>query len=557
MRFEEITAPRPSEASIRTDFGDIVTRIESASGLADLNDAIDRWETNRRSFDTYSSLTHLRFAQDVRNDEYKAAKQALDKLSPVKQEYDVAAMNALLASPHRAELEAEIGSTAFALWECEVTTFTPAISDHLIREAALTDEFMELQAGARIPFAGGEHNLSGIIPFTEDADRDTREAATRAMWTWFDENREEHDRIFGELVKLRHDMAVTLGFESYTELGYKRMNRIDYDAADVDRFRAEVRDVLVPLCARIREEQAETLGLDAVRVWDEKIFDLGGNPVPQGDEAWMTDRAREMFAKLHPELDAFFALMADGGFLDLPTREGKTGGGFCTSFPSVGVPFIFANFNGTKGDVEVFTHEMGHAFQCWMSRNQRLSEYLWPTIEACEIHSMSLEFLTYPQMELFFGDDAERFRKIHLMGSLLFIPYGVAVDHFQHLIYAEPDATPRRRFEMWQEMERLYLPWRRYDGVPHVADGGFWQRQKHIYFAPFYYIDYTLAQTCALQFWVRAGEDFDAAMTDYVALCTRGGEASFQSLARSAKLRSPFDPGCLEAVVQKASASFG
>jgi M3 family oligoendopeptidase len=312
----------------------------------------------------------------------------------------------------------------------------------------------------------------------------------------------------------------------------------------------------VPLCSKIRETQAETLGLDAIEYWDEKIFDPSGNPKPNGDEAWMTEQAREMFANLHPELDSFFKMMADGGFLDLPTREGKTGGGFCTSFPSVGVPYIFANFNGTKGDVEVFTHEMGHAFQCWMSRHQELSEYLWPTIEACEIHSMSLEFLTYPQMELFFGDDADRFRKIHLMGSLLFIPYGVAVDHFQHLIYAEPEATPERRFEMWQEMERMYLPWRQYGDLPHVSEGGFWQRQKHIYFAPFYYIDYTLAQTCALQFWVRGEEDFDSAMTDYVALCRRGGEVPFQELARSAKLRSPFDPGCLEAVVEKAAKAF-
>ena len=557
MRFEEISATRPSEEGIRSTFGDIVARLESAGSVTELNETLDSWETARREFETYSSLVHLRFAQDVRNADYKTDKQALDKLEPIRKEFEVAAMNALLGSPYRAELESEIGQTAFALWECEVTTFTPAISDHLVREAALVDEFMELQAGAQIPFAGGVHNLSGIIPFTEDADRQTREDASRALWSWFADNREEHDRIFDELVKLRHDMAVTLGFESYTELGYKRMTRIDYGAADVDRFRAEVRDVLVPLCAKIREEQATTLGIEAVRWWDEKIFDPAGNPAPDGDEAWMTAQAREMFANLHPELDAFFTLMADGGFLDLPTREGKTGGGFCTSFPNVGVPFIFANFNGTKGDVEVFTHEMGHAFQCWMSRHQRLSEYLWPTIEACEIHSMSLEFLTYPQMELFFGDDAERFRKIHLMGALLFIPYGVAVDHFQHLVYAQPNATPQRRREMWQEMERLYLPWRRYDDLPHVADGGFWQRQKHIYFAPFYYIDYTLAQTCALQFWVRAGEDFDAAMADYIALCRRGGEAPFQALARSAKLRSPFDPGCLEAVAAKASASFG
>ena len=160
-------------------------------------------------------------------------------------------------------------------------------------------------------------------------------------------------------------------------------------------------------------------------------------------------------------------------------------------------------------------------------------------------------------MELFFGDQAERFRRVHLLQGLLFLAYGVAVDHFQHLAYGEPDASPDRRREMWREMEATYLPWRCYGDLPHVADGGFWQRQRHIYQSPFYYIDYTLAQTCALQFWVRSQEDFSGAVEDYVALCRLGGEQPFSQLAASAKLTSPFAPGCLENAVQQARAFLG
>jgi M3 family oligoendopeptidase len=165
---------------------------------------------------------------------------------------------------------------------------------------------------------------------------------------------------------------------------------------------------------------------------------------------------------------------------------------------------------------------------------------------------MSLEFITWPWMEKFFEGDADRFRRAHLVGALVFIPYGCAVDHFQHMVYEKPEATPAQRFAMWQECERMYRPWRDYAGLPHVKDGGYWQAQRHIYLSPFYYIDYVLAQLCALQFWVRADEDRPAAMKDYVNLCARGGEAPFQQLAKGAGLRSPFEKGCLEQVITKA-----
>ena len=238
----------------------------------------------------------------------------------------------------------------------------------------------------------------------------------------------------------------------------------------------------------------------------------------------------------------------------------KAGGGFCTSFPTYNVPYIFANFNGTQGDVEVFTHEMGHAFQYWQSRNLPVFDYLWPTLESCEIHSMSLEFLTWSQMDEFFAKDsdhgsaseADRFREIHLAHSILFLPYGCAVDRFQHLVYANPTATPEERNQMWQQIEARYLPWRDYGDLAHPSQGGLWQEKQHIYCYPFYYIDYTLALCCAMQFWVKASSDQESTLEEYIALCRRGGQAPFQELVKSANLVSPFQPGCLAEVVSKA-----
>jgi M3 family oligoendopeptidase len=390
------------------------------------------------------------------------------------------------------------------------------------------------------------------------ADRATRQAASEAQWGWFASNAAELDAIFDELVALRHAMSQKLGFKNYVEMAYRMRQRNDYDQSAVAKFREQIRDDIVPLAFALKQTQAKDLGIDKVMSWDEKVWDIQGSPCPKGDHDWMVARAQSMFEELGNDMGEFFAQMRERGLLDLKARDGKAGGGYCASITEWGLPFIFANFNGTSADVTVFTHEMGHAYQNYSSRQQRLSDYFWPSADAAEVHSMSLEYLTWPWMEEFFGKgDADRFRRQELQSKLAFLAYGVAVDHFQHLVYTEPDATAQRRREMWQEMERTYLPWRNYGGMPHASQGGMWQAQAHIYGTPFYYIDYVLAETCAMQFWVRADKDRAAAMKDYVALCRRGGEAPFQSLVRGAGLVSPFDDGCLTDVVGQAKRWLG
>jgi M3 family oligoendopeptidase len=554
LTIDDLSAPTPIYDDMAAKYRALEADLNAAASGPAAFAVIRRWDVLRRELETWSSLVNLRFNQDTTNAEYKRQREYCDEITPKLIDLDVRIKRLLLAHPRRADLERQFGPQAFALWEADVMSFDPAIEEHLVREAKLQAEYNELTAGAKLEFRGQTYNLSGIVKFREDADRQTRHEAERVRWQWYADNRAALDRIYGDLVALRHEMARKLGYPDYIALGYKRMKRVDYNQQDVDQFRAEVRRHLVPLAIELRSEQARALGVDRLMFWDDIVHDPRGNPAPHGEHDWMVQRATEMFDAMDAGLGGFFRLMVESRLTDLKNRDGKAGGGFCTAFPSYGLPFIFANFNGTKHDVEVFTHEMGHAYQAYQSRQQPLLDYLWPTYESCEIHSMGLEFLTWPHMEKFFEGDAERFRRIHLTQGLLFIPYGVAVDHFQHLVYARPEATPAERHAMWQEMERTYLPWRDYGDLPHVGQGGFWQFQRHIYMVPFYYIDYTLAQTCALQLWVRARKDPARALAAYNALCARGGEAPFQELARSAGLISPFEPGCLRDVVAQAKA---
>jgi M3 family oligoendopeptidase len=550
--FDQMDVPEPDIQSISAQYEQFACALSAASNGDSLLEAVRQWDAARRSIDSWHELTHLRFNQDTRNEQYKRRRERCDEIRPQLTELDTRIKRLLLEHPCLDQLVQHFGAQAPALWQADMDVFDTAIQDDLVTEAKLEAEYIELLAGAELAYEGQTYNLSSFGKFREHRDREVRQTTERIRWSWFADNREALDRVFDRLIALRSKMAGKLGFRDFVELGYRRMKRIDYDRHDVEGFRDAVRRCVTPLGVELRKRQAAALGLDALKYHDEAVFDPRGNPAPQGGHDWMLDRAQEMFDAMDSRMGDFFRLMVSRHLLDLKARGGKAGGGFCTSFPQFGVPYIFANFNGTKGDVEVFTHEMGHAFQNYLSQQQPLLDYLWPTYESCEIHSMGLEFLTWPHMEKFFGEDAERFRRIHLEQSLLFLPYGVAVDHFQHLVYARPDATPQERFEMWREIEQTYLPWRDYDGVPHVSDGGMWQLQRHIYLSPFYYIDYTLAQTCALQFWVRSQQDYAQTMDDYVALCRRGGEAPFQQLAQSAGLTSPFQSGCLESVAEQA-----
>jgi M3 family oligoendopeptidase len=498
-------------------------------------------------------MVHLRFAQDTTDAAAKAAREYADTLAPEATRLEVALKRRLLARPAPDPL---IGAHVRALWQTDITTFDPIIAGDLEEESRLGARYTEILAGAALHIDGQTVNLAGLAPFAQALDRDTRHRAEQARWDFFADNGAELDTIYDQLVRLRHGMARKLGYDSYTPLGYRRMRRIDYDTADVARYRDQVAEHVVPLVARLLEQRRREHGWDRLRFWDESLIDPAGNPKPVGDHDTLIANAQQMFARMDKRLADFFAMMHAGGFLDLKNRPGKAGGGFCTSFPDAGVPFIFANFNGTHQDINVFTHEMGHAFQNWESRDQPILDYLWPTMEAAEINSMALEFLTHPHMDLMVGADAaDRFRRMHLIDSLAFLPYGVCVDHFQHEVYAHPAATPAERHAMWQALERRYMPWTDYGDLAYPARGGRWQAKGHIYRSPFYYIDYTLALCCAMQFWVLSRQDYQASLAAYIALARRGGAAPFQELVRSAGLVSPFAPDALAGVVAAAQAS--
>lgn len=549
VTFKDYEYKRPDLAAGKEYFHQLLKDFNHAKSVHEQSEVIEKINAFRNDFSTQYNLVYIRASIDTNDEFYQKERDYLDEKTPEMEELSTEYYKALLASPFRKELEEKWGAQLFDLAENQIKGFSPEIMALMQKENKLSSEYSKLVASAQISFDGKELTLAQLGPYTESTDRHVRKAATEARFGFFKEHEEDFDRIYDELVKVRHKMAVTLGYKNFVELGYVLMNRIDYNAEMVKNYRDQIRDVVVPYATELRERQAKRIGVDKLKFYDEGLKFLSGNATPKGTPEWIVENGKKMYEELSPETAEFFNFMIERDLMDLVAKKGKEGGGYCTFIDDYGSPFIFSNFNGTSGDIDVLTHEAGHAFQVYTSRNIGIPEYIWPTYESCEIHSMSMEFFTWPWMELFFKEDTEKYKFAHLSEALLFLPYGVAVDEFQHVVYENPEMTPQERKAAWKKIEQIYLPHRDYDGIEYLEQGGFWQRQAHIYNSPFYYIDYTLAQVCAFQFWKKSRENHEEAWKDYIHLCQLGGKMSFTKLVAEANLVSPFEDGCVESVM--------
>lgn len=551
MKFNEYKYEHLDLEKIKKEFSELIKSFEKAENVEGQVNAFDEIIKLRNHIETMQTLVSVRHSIDTNDEFYDKENEYMDEISPILFGFTNDFYKALVNSKFKDELIQKYGKFLFDLAENTLKTFSPEIIPDAQEENRLSSKYSKLIASAKIDFDGKELNLSQMVPYTQSKDRNVRIEAAKKVAQFFSENQDEFDNIYDSLVKVRTRMAQKMGYKNFVEFGYKQLSRLEYDAKMVEGYRKQVLENIVPLHTELRERQGKRLGVDKLKFYDEAIKFNSGNADPHGLPEWILNNGKTMYKELSKETDEFFTFMTENNLLDLLSKKGKMSGGYCTYIPEHKAPFIFANFNGTSHDIDVLTHEAGHAFQVYQSRGFEVPEYLWPSYEACEIHSMSMEFLTWPWMDLFFENDTDKYKFIHLSEALLFIPYGVTVDEFQHWVYENPEATPKERREKWIEIEKKYLPTRDYGEVEELKNGIFWFRQGHIFSSPFYYIDYTLAQVCAFQFWIKSRENREKAWQDYLNLCKLGGSKPFFELMKSANLKNPFEEGTLAFVIPK------
>ena len=554
MKFSEMPYSRPDMEALAAATTQTLEAMKAAPNAAGQIAAYDAYEKKMQTAGTMQQIAYIRHTINTKDEFYNAENDYMDEIGPKLQELTHRVNTALLESPYRAELEKHYGALMFKNLEIAARSFSPAIVELMQEENKLVSEYQNLYASATVEFDGKTMPLPLLGPYKQDPDRAVRKAAYEADAKFFDSHRKELDTLYDKLVKVRDAQAKKMGLPNYIPLGYDRMGRNCYTAKDVAAFRDQIAEDMVPIVAKVKEAQRRRIGVEKLAFYDEPISFADGNAVPEGTPDEILAAGKKMYQELSPETAEFIDFMFENELFDVLSRDGKAPGGYCTEIADYKSPFIFSNFNATAGDVDVLTHEAGHAFEAYRAFKQELPSLLHsPTIEACECHSMSMEFLTAPWHHLFFGKQTEKYELGHCEDALVFIPYGCMVDEFQHKVYENPEMTPEQRNELWLSLEKKYRPWIDFDNLPFYSRGGGWQRQLHIYEVPLYYIDYCMAQTVAFQFWNLSRENYAEAWKRYMTFVDKAGTATFAELVESAGLKVPYHAGCIKEIGESIS----
>ena len=551
MKFSEYKYERPSFDDINKKIVSLIDEMKKSNDFEEFDKNIVEINKIRNHVESMKTLASLKYSINTHDESISLENKYWDERGPEYKKIDKLFYEAIVNSNFEKEIEQKYGKHFYKLVEFSLKEFSEDIVEELKIENKLCSEYTKLLASAKILYDGKYNNLSQMNKYMLSDNREERRKSSEQFYNYFESIEDKFDSVFDELVKVRDRIAKKLGYDNFVELGYIRMKRTEYNESDVVKFRDEVREKWIPLVYEFNNQKKKRLGIEELKYYDDDVEYPGWNMEPETDYDETIETASKMYHELSKETGEFFDFMVENGFMDLETKESKGFGGYCTYIPEIKAPFIFSNFNKTFDDVDTLTHEAGHAFQLYMSRNIDMPEINFPTLDCCEIHSMSMELLTWPWMKLFFKDNDEKFKRTHMATIVRLIPYCMIVDEFQHIIYKNPELTPLERKSEWRRLEKIYTPWKDYDKNDFLEKGCWWFKQGHIFKNPFYYIDYALAEVCALQIWSDMEEDYDRVLNSYMKICKDAGKRSFIETVEKGNLKSPFEKGCLDNIIEK------
>lgn len=551
MKFCEMAYSRPDTEALKAKISTLKEKIEKAASAEEVISFYDEVCTLSSEYSTMGSLAYVRHTIDTNDEFYDGENDFFDEAGPSVTDAFQGIAKAMVASPFRAELENHYGELLFKNTEISLRCFSSEIIELSAEENRLQSEYQKLFASATVEWEGETLPLPKLTKYKMSGDREVRKTAFLKDAEFFDSHREEFDSLYDRLVKIRNKQARILGYDNFVQMGYDRLGRNCYGPEKVKAFREQIVKYIVPAVSSLRQAQKKRLGIDEIHLYDNAVIFKEGDVSPRGTSDELLSAAINMYRKMSAETSEFITFMVENELYDLLSKEGKAPGGYCTEFSDYKAPFIFSNFNGTSGDVDVLTHEAGHAFAYFRAAKQGIiPDYTSPTIEACEVHSMSMEFLTAPWHKSFFGEDTERYEYYHTTDALNFIPYGCMVDEFQHIMYENEELTPDERNEVWLNLEKKYRPHLNLSDLPFYSRGAAWQHQLHVYLYPLYYIDYCMAQTVAFQFFAESLKDWQTAFNKYLAFVEGAGTKTFEELVLSADLKLPYEEGVLDEVAK-------
>ncbi|MBP8715180.1 MAG: M3 family oligoendopeptidase [Lachnospiraceae bacterium] len=549
-KFVDLTYERVDIEDYKKQMGKIISDFKEAKNGEEQFKVHERFYILSDHVMTEYQIAYIRHSIDVTDEFYEKENDYWDLVNPQISNIQLEYSRLMYDSPYRDYLEEKIGPVAFKNIEIAKKSMNEKIIPLMQEENSLATRYEKLLASAKIDWHGETLNISLLNPYRTGADRSVRKEAWEKTTGFLEDNADELDEIYDLLVKNRTAQARAMGYKDYVELGYYRMNRNSYTRSEIEQLRNMVKKEFVPFAEKMHEERRARIGVEKLSYYDEGVYFKEGNPKPVGTPEEILKNGQKMYGELSPETKEFMDFMMEHDLFDVLGKKTKQAGGYMTYIPDYKAPFIFANFNGSSSDVDVITHECGHAFQGYIAAKDPIREHSEITMDTAEIHSMSMEFFTEPHMELFFGKDADRYREMHLDDAIAFVPYGTMVDEFQHIVYENPDMTPSERRSTWARLEKEYRPHQDYSENTYLMNGGFWQKQHHIYSLPFYYIDYVLSQLCAFQYRIWMKKDYREAFDSYLKLCKMSAARFYPEMLHSVGLKVPYEEGTIRYVTE-------
>ena len=549
MKLSQIQYVRPDKKAIINEYKQFLQEFDKAVNADGQIQIYNKFIQLQKHINTMASLAYIRFTLDTEDKFYLQESDFYDENGPIFEEYSIAFADRMLTSPYRKELEQKLSPLIFQNYEIAKKAFDPQAIEQMQEDNRLCTAYKKLLSSAKIEFDGQILNIPQLGKYKEHRDRNLRKQAYEAQGKWMKDHEEEFDDIFDQMVKVRDQMAKKCGYPNYVQLGYYKMGRNCYSPEDIAKFREQVLTVWVPFVSEIKAQQQQDLCIEQLKLYDDTVWNLAGNPQPKATIEEMFENGKKMYREMSPDTGEFINYMLEHDLFDVLSRPKKSGGGYCTELAEFKMPFIFANFNGTYGDVDVLTHEAGHAYASYAAmRSIPLYELTQGGMETCEVHSMSMEFFAWKWMNLFFKEEANAYKYMHLSNAISFIPYGTMVDYFQQLVYENPEMSPRERKNLWLDLEKKFRPYLSLEQIPYIEEGGRWQYQSHIFERPFYYIDYCLAQVIAFDFLIASQEDYSSAFKKYQTFLKAGGSKTFTQLVAETGYPGPFDKNALSSI---------
>ncbi|MFD1176442.1 M3 family metallopeptidase [Paenibacillus puldeungensis] len=339
---------------------------------------------------------------------------------------------------------------------------------------------------------------------------------------------DELEDIFHNMIHVRTNLAHSLGFDNYIEMAYRIQGRIDYGKEEISSFRRQILDNITPACDEFEKGRPED------------------DSVPIGAVGDIVRSVKSIFHEISQETGDYIDFIYDHELFDVEPRLNKRPFYCCCMLPHYKVPFIISDLKGKGNDALMFIHELGHGFAFYTAaRSQKLFEYHRSTVSINEVHSRTMEFLSYPYLELIVGEHQNTFRQNHLYEALRYLPYRCAIDEFEHQVYENIALTKSQRCQLWREIEQKYMPWHAGNHHESVKRGTSWLRQPHLFNAPFSYIDYNFALMSVFEFYGRSENNYRETCKDYIAFCSKGGSTNYLNLLAAGKLSNPFSDGAV------------